>query len=156
MRPAEFQEHPPDVFTGGLTEPFDLVAPGGADNVWIVEVGDAETSGSFEEFRAAVTAADVQATPLPATEDGLPGGFDVTYESPSQGTMTFGWDGPLTVDGEDIDLTGGPRIDNPWAQVDFEARRYVISEGDASLELDFEESTPGRPGVSLRAVRLAT
>src|SRR5262245_57003200 len=31
----------PDEFTNGLTRDFDLVAPGGPDNVWIVEVGDA-------------------------------------------------------------------------------------------------------------------
>ena len=29
------------IFTHGLTQPFDLVAPGGADDVWFTQVGDA-------------------------------------------------------------------------------------------------------------------
>ncbi|MEL7209692.1 MAG: hypothetical protein AAGK32_15900, partial [Actinomycetota bacterium] len=141
LRPAAFRELPPDVYTKDLTEDFDLVAEGGGDNVWIVEVGDAATWGSFEEFRAAVVAADVDVTTRPAGDAGLPGGFDVTYESPTEGTMAFGWTGPLTVDGEEIELTGGPRIDNPWARVEAQATRYDISDGDARLVLDFDAGT---------------
>ncbi|MDZ7733182.1 MAG: hypothetical protein U5R31_08725 [Acidimicrobiia bacterium] len=36
--------------TLGMEQPYDLVAEGGPDNVWIVEVGDADEAGSFEEF----------------------------------------------------------------------------------------------------------
>src|SRR4030095_2184273 len=39
-RPTEWRTHdPPVTFTNGLTQPFDLVAPGGADDAWIVQVG---------------------------------------------------------------------------------------------------------------------
>jgi len=141
MRPAEFRELPPDVFTNGLQEPFDLVAPGGADNVWVVEVGDADTWGSFEEFRAAVTSAEVEVTTRPPNAEGNPGGFDVVYQSPAEGEMAFGWEAPLTVDGDEVDLHPDRRIDNPWASVDARATRYEISEGDASLLLDFEEGS---------------
>lgn len=134
MHPAEFRTHPPDVFTHGLTEPFDLVARGGADNVWIVEVGDAATWESFTAFREAMTAAAIEVTP--ADE-----GFDVVYASPTQGEMTFGWTGPLTVDGEEVALDDYPRMDNPWAQVEPQATRYEITEGDASLVLDFDAGT---------------
>ena len=141
MRPAEFRDHPPDVYTGGLDEPFDLVARGGGDNTWIVEVGDAATWGSFDAFVDAVTTAEVEATARPEGPDGLPGGFDVHYVSPTEGEMTFGWDGPLSVDGEEVVLHDGPRIDNPWSQVDFEATRYEIADGDAALVLDFGAGT---------------
>ena len=56
-RPVRWRDHDPaKVFTHGLTQPFDLVADGGADNVWIVEVGDADKWKSFDAFRAAVRA----------------------------------------------------------------------------------------------------
>ena len=42
--------------------PFDLVAPGSAQNVWIIECGSATDSGSFEEFRAGLSAAAIGAT----------------------------------------------------------------------------------------------
>jgi hypothetical protein len=46
-RPAEWRDHDPDeVFTNGLQERFELVAWGGPDNVWILEVGDAERWGA--------------------------------------------------------------------------------------------------------------
>ncbi len=63
-RPTQWRQHDPaTVFTNGLTQSFDLVAPGGADNVWIAEVGGAEQWGDFDAFVAAVTAAPVQVQP---------------------------------------------------------------------------------------------
>ena len=57
-RPTEWRGHDPAVtFTNGLTQPFDLVAPGGAHNVWVSEVGDAGRWGSFDAFVDAVAAA---------------------------------------------------------------------------------------------------
>jgi hypothetical protein len=55
--------------------------------------------------------------------------------------MAFGWDGPLTVDDEEVALSGGLRIDSPWAQVEPQATRYEITEGDATLVLDFDAGT---------------
>ena len=60
---------PRRVFTNGLTEAFDLVAPGGPDNVWVVEVADAaDWGGDFAAFRAAFEAAAPVVTELPATD----------------------------------------------------------------------------------------
>ncbi len=51
-RPTQWRTHDPAVtFTNGLTQPFDLVAPGGADNVWIGEVGSAERLGDLRRLR---------------------------------------------------------------------------------------------------------
>jgi hypothetical protein len=141
-RTPEWREHDPDdVFTDGMTEPFDLVAPGGADNVWITEVGSASISGTFEEFMEAQRTSGVGVTVRPVRDDGLPGGFDVTYGSPSAGTLALGQDGPFTVDGEEVDLQIAARYDNPWAQVDFRGGRYDIADADGGLVLDFDAGT---------------
>ncbi len=110
-RPTEWRSHDPAVtFTNGLTQPFDLVAPGGADNVWVTEVGDAGAVGVVRRLRRGRrprSAVDV--TDLGDTAEGTSRGFEVTYASPSQGEMAFSWTGPLTVDGTEVALHGtGP------------------------------------------------
>jgi hypothetical protein len=127
---------PSQYFTHGLTQPFDLVASGGPDNVWIVEVGDPAHWNSFAAFRASLTDAPLHVTQLPRDGDKY-GGFDVDYTSPSQGRMTFGWTGPLHVDGRTVALHGDRRFDNRWVRADFGATRYDVSDGVASLHLDF-------------------
>ena len=85
-RPTQWRTHDPAVtFTNGLTQPFDLVAPGGADNAWVVQVGDAGEWQSFSAFADAVTSAPLSVAARPPGADGLPGGFDVTYQSPTAG-----------------------------------------------------------------------
>ncbi|MDZ7674877.1 MAG: hypothetical protein U5K30_07410 [Acidimicrobiales bacterium] len=137
-RAPEWRTHEPgEVFTDGLTEPFDLVAPGGPDNVWIAHVGSAGLDGSFEEFQEAVNSAELEVTTLEPTADGFPGGFDVRFASPADGEITLGQDASLTVDGEGIDLRHERRYDNPWASVDFQAEVYEISDDEGALVLDF-------------------
>ena len=141
-RPTTWRAHDPAVtFTGGLTQPFDLVAEGGADNVWISEVGDAATWGSFDAFAAAVTAAPVTVTPRPAGADGLPGGFDVAYASPSSGTLAFGQTGPFTVDGAEVALHRENRFDNPFGTTAFGATTVEIAEAGARLTVDTARGT---------------
>lgn len=135
-RTAEYRVYEPDADTGPLTEPFDLVAAGGADNVWIVEVGRASDWDSFAAFRQAVSAADLEVTPR-AAQNGLPGGFDVSYASPSQGTIVFGWDGPAQVDGAEVPIGGHPRFDNPFSQTAFDSRQMQIEIDGYGVELDF-------------------
>ena len=139
-RTPEWRDVPAGAFTHGLTEDFDLVAPGGPDNVWIVETGDSASSGSFEEFQRSLVEADIEVDER-APVDGLPGGFDVTYDSPAQGAMSFATDGPLVVDGDEVELHAEARMENPWATVPWEGRRYEITEGDSSLVLDFDSWT---------------
>ncbi len=128
QRPTRWRTADPGVFTNGMTQPFDLVAEGGPTNVWIVEVGDGAEWETFESFRAALAA-----TPVEVTE-----ALDVRYTSPTEGAMTFGWDEPLTVAGEAVDLHPPARMDNPFVTVRFEDRVYDISAGDAALTLDFD------------------
>ena len=126
--------------TNGLTKPFELVANGGPNNVWITELGSAATNGSFAEFQAAIGAVAPVVTPLgdPAVYST---GFDVSWTSPTQGLITFGWDLPLTVDGAEQQIGPYPRIDSPWAQVPFDSTKYVIKGGSETLRLDVDGPT---------------
>lgn len=126
----------PGEFTHGLTKPFDLTAPGGAANVWIAEVGDTKHNGSFTKFREAVGAALVDVQPRPDRPDGLSGGFDVTYDSPTRGTMRFGSDGQLTVGGKPVDQRFDNRFDNPWTKVGWKQTDIKIADDDGELVLD--------------------
>jgi hypothetical protein len=120
---------PTKYFTHGLTQPFDLVAPS-AKNVWITQVGDAKTFGSFDAFRAKVASALV-----------LSGDGTVGYNSPTEGVMTFGFHRPLSVKGQSVDLHPTARIDNRYVQVPFQGRHYVIRDGHDALLLDFDHWT---------------
>lgn len=129
-----------EAYLAGMTEPFDLVASGGADNVWIAEVGSAG-DGSFSEFQERLLAAAVDVMELPARRDGLPPGFQVTYDSPATGQLSFGQTGPLTVDGQEIPLRHDLRYDNPWAQVPFRSQLYELHDAMGGLTLDFAEGS---------------
>lgn len=130
-RPTEWRRGQPEVFENG-GEDFDLVAPGGAQNVWIAEVGtEPQWPGGFAAFRAAVAAAPVTVTPAGNA-------FQVAYDSPTQGLLELGWEGPLRVQGADVAIDDYPRMDNPFTRVEFLERRYEISDGEYSLTLDFD------------------
>jgi len=141
FRPAHWVVYDPTVYaTNGMVQPFDLRADGGADNVWIVECGRQAEWGSFENFRAAITASHVEVTTLPKSGP-LPGGFDVVYDSSSQGRMTFGWNAALTIKGTAVPISNSPRYDNPWSQTPFDTRQLQIAGGGYGVELDFDHGT---------------
>lgn len=141
-RSAEFLSYDPAVYaTDGHTLPFDLVASGGADNVWIVEVGSAADWGSFAAFRAAVGSAFVDVRSLGPSTQGVSPGYDVTYASPSAGELAFGWTAPLTVDGNVESQQAFGRFDDPWAQVPFTSQQVSIAAAPYSVALDFAAKT---------------
>lgn len=134
-RPTTWRTYDPTVNPmAGMTQPYDLVAEGGPDNVWIVEVGDKGASGSFEEFRTKITAE------APKVERD-PAGFTVAWTSPSSGALTFGSTGPFTVAGEEQALGDHPRHESRWATVDRLATRFDLASDRAKLLLDFDART---------------
>jgi hypothetical protein len=142
-RETEWRRGQPEVFQNAGLD-FDLVAPGGADNVWIVECGSRdEWPGGFAGFRAAISAA-----PVSVSQAAI--GFDVSYESPTRGKVELGWEGPLVVDGEAHPLADYPRMDNAFSRVEFGETRYEISDGEYGLVLDFDtdlrQTTGPKPG----------
>lgn len=140
-RPTEWITVDPNVVaTNGMVKPFDLRAAGGPDNVWIIECGRAADWGSFAAFRAAVAAAAVGVT-AHAPENGIPQGFDVSYDSPSQGPMSFGWTAPFEVRSSSIPLGDFPRRDNPWARTPHASPRASIDVDGYRIEVDFDAGT---------------
>ena len=145
-RPTHWRTYnDPGIFTHGLTQSFDLVADGGPDNTWITQVGDAATFRSFADFRDAVLGRAVQVSPRPATPAGLPGGFDVAWDSPTEGPLTFGTTAPLTVKGGVVPIDSYPRYDNPWSQTPFDSPVVKIADRASALVLDF---STGRRSVT--------
>ncbi len=117
-RPVAWRRHDPAaVFTNGLREPFDLVAEGGADNVWIVEVGDVDASGSFAAF------CDALRSTTPVVDDpgwdgtGAHPGFAVRFPSPSQGPLETTVATPLRVAGREVPIARDDRFDNAFGHV---------------------------------------
>ena len=136
-RAADWRLHDREVvFTNGLAGPFELLAPGGADNVWVLEVGDVDRWGSFEAFVEAVTAArvDVESHGWSATGGHL--GFLVTYASPGEGTLRLDATARLEVDGEEVAVRGYPRFDNPFASVPSGEPRIRIADDEGGVVLD--------------------
>ena len=77
-------------------------------------------------------------TPLPPVEGRAFPAYDVEYESPSAGLLTFGWDAPFTVNGSEVSLFHDLRHDNPWAQTEFNQRLTRIEDTELAVVLDFE------------------
>ena len=140
-RPVHWRDYPdPAGRVNNLTQPFDLVADGGSDNAWLTQVGDAKKFGDFAAFQAAVLSHDVGVTPRPAI-GALAGGFDVTYESPTEGMVAFGTTGSLSVNGADTPLNTGKRYDNPWSLAAFDTSKITIADAAGDLRLDFADAS---------------
>ena len=97
------------------------------DTVWVVELGSVEDGWTFDDFAAAILAADI------GVEDGL-----LSYDSPTRGLVEVAWEGPMTVDGEAADLGPYDRFDNAQChQLRGESVVRIEHDGRA-LVLDFE------------------
>jgi hypothetical protein len=101
----------------------------GTDNIWVCEMGDCEQWGDFFRFVQAVTNAKIHCE-----------GLRVEYESPSLGSVSFGWEGSLQVAGQLVQLHNYERFDNPYCQCAFLAPRVVIQRKGEELVLDFEQN----------------
>ena len=106
-------------------KPYEYLVPKHAV-VYICEMGDRDTHGSFKEFKlkfnADLFSGDVSA---------------FNYLSPSLGKMSFGWKEPLTVNEIDIEFKNYKRYDNPFCETQFGEKTYKINTGEENITLDF-------------------
>ena len=98
----------------------------GKRNIWICELGRPATDGDFRAFIDRILAA-----PL------VFGDLTVSYHSPSQGHLEFGWTEALRQNGREVELDGYPRYDNPYVHADFPASAVSVQHKEHWLELDW-------------------
>jgi hypothetical protein len=133
-RTPTWREYDPAVVaTDGMTKPFDLVAEGGPDNVWIVEVGS-DAGGPLDGFVNAVTAIE----PSVVRDEA---GFAVSWTSPSSGIIDFSSTGKFFVEGEEQPLSDHPRHESPWGGIDHLSRQYNLTAGSSTWACDFDAMT---------------
>lgn len=113
-------------------KPYDFSSRGHA-NVWVCELGEEKTHGSFGKFAEELSAAKLEGDI-----------YHYTYHSPSQGIVETGWDESLKVNGTEIAINDYPRYDNPYCKAEFNRDKFDIGLGDKRLLLDFSE--PGKRG----------
>jgi hypothetical protein len=103
----------------------------GEETVWLCHMGSSAQDGSFEAFQAGVLALDVKLEGLEATCETLRGE-----------TLSFGWTGPLRVNGEEQPITGFKHYENPYCVADLPASKMDIRVGEYMMRLDFTFDTP--------------
>ena len=133
-RTPTFRANDPGVPSRDFELPYDLVAEGGPDNVWIVEVGNDDDDGDIDAFIASVTANE-------PVVDRTADGFDVEWTSPSSGTVEFSSTGSFVVAGTEQPIADHPRHESPWGTIEHEAMAYDLSDGANVWAVDFDDAT---------------
>ncbi|HQE81503.1 MAG TPA: hypothetical protein PLM14_00800 [Candidatus Hydrogenedentes bacterium] len=123
QHPYTWQDKP------GIDENREIIVQG-RKNFYICELGRRATDGSFKAFRDHIAAARVSYR-----------GLNVTYDSPSQGHLEFGWRGPLKQNGKTVPLHESMRYDNAYGQVQFPAETVEFRLGDNWLRMNWNTAT---------------
>jgi hypothetical protein len=103
------------------------VIANGAKNIWICQLGSKVEHGSFEDFVRAVSQAELTF-----------GKQSVSFQSPVNGRLDFGWETPFCLDDVEVPLHNYPRYSNPYAQAEFDPTQITIRDGDHKLELNWK------------------
>jgi hypothetical protein len=98
----------------------------GHQNIWLVQMGRTALDGSFEAFQRDVMSNHV-------TFDGL----NVEMETLRGQTLSFGWTGPLRVDGVETAITGFDHYENPYSHTPLNAEMMEIGFQDLVVRLHF-------------------
>jgi hypothetical protein len=99
----------------------------GQHNTWLCLMGRAASDGSFAQFRQAVL--DLE---LDLHHQGVHG------PTLRGDVLSFGWTGPLEVNGETQPLSGFRHYDSPYCSADYPASQMDIQYGEYLLRLHFE------------------
>jgi hypothetical protein len=103
----------------------------GAQQTWLVQLGRAARDGNFAAFQAQVLAR------APVFEERT-----VRYATLAGDRLAFGWEGPLTVNGEAQPLHGTKHLENAYATAELPGDQLEIRRGGDGLRLDFAEAAP--------------
>lgn len=100
----------------------------GAQNIWLCQLGRKADDGAFEEFVERITAAGLAFS-----------GMNVEFQSPDNGLVRFGWEGPLNVEGVEVPLHDYPRYDNPYVHAEFNPTHIRIVTGEHEINIEWEK-----------------
>lgn len=111
---------------------YEIIASG-EKTIWICELGSSSEYADFDSFKSAIAGASL-------TTD-ISSGMQVTYESPSQGTLVMNWDDDLTQDGSAVNISDYKRYENPYSSADFPGSEITFELNGESLTLNFSSSS---------------
>jgi hypothetical protein len=97
----------------------------GLHNSWLCHMGRAALDGTFSDFQEKVLALTLIFDDLAVQCDTLRG------ES-----LTFGWEGPLLLNGQEQPITGFKHYENPYCVADLAASKMEIAFGDQLMRLE--------------------
>jgi len=133
--PGKWQDPNPDLYKAMFSEkweeefrfakPWEYLVPGHAV-VYVCEMGDEKSDGSFDDFVAAFKESSFEGDT-----------FAFTYQSPFLGRHSFGWKEPLRVRGKIVAIKDYKRYDNPYCDTAFGEKVYRIRAGGEEITLDF-------------------
>jgi hypothetical protein len=98
----------------------------GQENAWLCFLGRPDTDGSFEDFQKKVLALEVNVE-----------GLSVQCQTHRDDTLSFGWEGPFVVNGEEQPLDGFKHYDGPFCTAEVGASQMDINNGEYIMRLDF-------------------
>jgi hypothetical protein len=96
----------------------------GEQTIWLCQMGRAALDGTFAEFQEKVLAMDVSFDEL-----------SVAWETLRGETLTFGWEGPLTRDGEEEPITGFNHYQGLYGYAEMPAEEMIIMYGGQAMRL---------------------
>ncbi len=112
--------------TTGQTAFRELRSPG-QQNIWLCHMGQALLDGSFADFQSKILAMEV-------TVEGLAVGVKTLRGD----ALSFGWQGPLLINGEEQPLPPTRHIENAYCIADLPAAQIDIVHQEQGVRLKFE------------------
>ncbi len=98
----------------------------GRENVWLCQLGRRAEDGDFADFQARALALHVEFAQLA-----------VKFATMRDETLSFGWTGPLSVNGREEAICGFSQFENPYCTVELGASQMELIHGKDALRLHF-------------------
>ncbi|MBN1883737.1 MAG: hypothetical protein JW885_16360 [Deltaproteobacteria bacterium] len=99
----------------------------GRKNIWICQMGRRAVDDTFDEFISKVASAPLRFR-----------GLSVVFESPTEGSIRFGWRGAFQVKGKRVSLFDYPRYDNRYVDAPFPPDTVEVGAGGHSVTLNLK------------------
>jgi len=104
----------------------------GKKNAWIVELGS-KNDPQFDSYEDFIN--DILNAKIVINEESM--GYNILYDSPSQGKIKVGWDGPMLINSQEIKFDDYDRFENQYCNQTFGTMETIIEYNGQKLILDF-------------------